>query len=76
MIAAGYYAWFALLALVACVAGAVEAARYIARFVRHLAERYRHRRELRRWHQTCAIHDHAALEAADNIVRRAERRRP
>lgn len=75
MIAAGYYAWFALLAFVACVAGVVEAARYAARIVRTLAERFRHRRELRRWHASCAIHDHQLLAEADAIVRQAERRR-
>lgn len=75
MIAAGYYAWFALLAVVACVAGVVEAARYLARITRAVAERFRHRRDLRRWHASCAIHDHALLAEVDAIVRQAERRR-
>jgi hypothetical protein len=41
--------------------------------VRHLAQRYRRQRDRHQWHQTAAIHDHALREAADRVLRDAER---
>lgn len=75
MTANAYLLWFALIAAAGCILGCRTAVHRSARAARHLAERYRHRRELRRWHQTCAIHDHQLLDEADAIVRQAERRR-
>jgi hypothetical protein len=71
-----FFAWatgvFGAVCVLACWIG-----QRIARAVRALIERHRHRRDLRRWHETCAIHDHALREAADRVLRdaaQAERR--
>ncbi len=73
MIAAFYFAWI-VVPLIA--AGIVSCCLALVRIGGSLAERYRHRRDLRRWHESCAVDDHALLTEATAIVQQAERRQP
>lgn len=72
-LAAAYDAWLVLLGFVGFVAACCWAADHTGRIIDGLAERHRHRRDLRRWHASCAVDDHAVLAEATAIVRQAER---